>query len=71
MAFNVSFKSEEAPCYKCGDRQVGCHFGCEKYGAWKERYNKTLALINKRRRADNVYRAHLYTAKIKRIAKGR
>lgn len=71
MAFSVSYKAEDAPCYKCGDRAVGCHLDCNRYAAWKEQYNKTLAQINKRRRADNVYRAHLYRAKIKRTLKGR
>ena len=23
-----------APCYGCGDRQIGCHSSCEKYAAF-------------------------------------
>jgi hypothetical protein len=28
------------PCYKCTDRQVGCHSKCEKYKKWKKESNK-------------------------------
>lgn len=28
------------PCYKCTDRQVGCHSKCEKYQQWKKESNK-------------------------------
>lgn len=24
----------KVPCYKCGERQVGCHSMCEKYKAY-------------------------------------
>ena len=40
MSNNI-FKS----CYKCGDRQVGCHANCEKYQAeckQNEEHKKTV-----------------------------
>ena len=37
-------KSGKGCCYKCNERQLGCHSKCEKYLAWKQE----IALINKR-----------------------
>ena len=25
-----------APCYRCPDRQIGCHTGCERYGSYRQ-----------------------------------
>lgn len=25
------------PCKGCGDREIGCHSGCEKYKAWRKK----------------------------------
>lgn len=26
------------PCWKCGNRCVGCHGSCERYGEWRKEY---------------------------------
>lgn len=26
------------PCYKCEDREIGCHSTCEKYNEWKKEH---------------------------------
>ena len=26
------------PCWKCGNRCVGCHGSCELYGEWRKEY---------------------------------
>lgn len=30
--------AKENPCYKCTDREVGCHGRCDKYKAWRQKY---------------------------------
>lgn len=27
---------KENPCFKCTDRQVGCHARCDRYQSWNE-----------------------------------
>lgn len=29
-----------SPCYKCKDRQVGCHSNCKRYKAFRKRIEK-------------------------------
>ncbi len=32
-------------CFKCGDRCVGCHGSCERYGEWRKGYEAESQLI--------------------------
>lgn len=29
-------QNPKVPCYRCSEREVGCHSKCEKYRSWKE-----------------------------------
>lgn len=33
-SFRLKNKPGDNPCYKCPDRQVGCHGTCQKYISW-------------------------------------
>lgn len=33
-------KKMEVPCYKCPDREPGCHGKCEKYAEWNADHQK-------------------------------
>jgi len=33
------------PCFKCGDRCVGCHSSCERYGEWRKAYESNANII--------------------------
>ena len=44
------------PCYKCADREVGCHSKCDKYKAWaKEEYALKEALYATRKKTARTY----------------
>ena len=30
---------KSSPCFKCGNRRVGCHGSCEAYKTWREGYD--------------------------------
>lgn len=34
------------PCYKCVERQFGCHGGCKKYKAWRSEQTALRDAIN-------------------------
>jgi len=42
------------PCYKCGDRKLGCHSKCQKYISW----------VDERKEAFKEYRTHLSNNKL-------
>ncbi|WP_154440389.1 hypothetical protein [Tissierella pigra] len=50
------------PCYKCSNREIGCHSNCNWYLAFKE---KSLELSNNKK-SDNEYGDYLYHA-VKRM----
>lgn len=44
------------PCYKCAEREVGCHSKCEKYKAWaKEKYQQKEAEYALRKKIAKTY----------------
>lgn len=44
---------EIAPCKDCTEKHLACHDSCEKYKAWKDRYNaQQKHLKNNRHRFD-------------------
>ena len=43
----INKKLSKPPCYKCPDREPGCHGRCDKYIEWKDGYQK---------QKDDIYR---------------
>ena len=43
------------PCWKCGDRCVGCHSSCATYKAWREGYDVEKAKTEVSKRSANDY----------------
>lgn len=33
------------PCWKCGNRCVGCHSSCEQYGEWRKEYESNVNAV--------------------------
>ena len=57
---------EKNPCYKCKDRNVGCHSNCEKYQKWKKKSNKA----RDNRKKNREYEAYLSDLKEKNRRRG-
>lgn len=38
-------KEEKNPCFKCNEREPGCHGKCENYIIWKNRHDYLRDLI--------------------------
>lgn len=53
-------------CYGCTERFVGCHANCEKYIAWNEERQKTLAEARERNRKKDAIEGY-YAAKKQRV----
>lgn len=30
----------KTPCYRCDNREIGCHINCPAYNKWKEEHNQ-------------------------------
>ena len=43
-------KKKKAPCYKCQEREPGCHSKCELYAEWRRPFDR--AKVAKRKDAD-------------------
>lgn len=43
------------PCYKCTDREPGCHSVCEKYIEWKAEYQQHKKAIDDIRHIENEF----------------
>lgn len=48
-----SLRNETNPCYKCPDRQVGCHGKCEKYQSWNSEHTEAKEAKRRAKRAEN------------------
>lgn len=48
------------PCWKCGNRCVGCHGSCELYGEWRKEYelNANAVRESKARATDYLAARH-------------
>lgn len=47
-------KNPKAPCYKCGDRVVGCHSTCDRY----KEYAGIMAIDRESRRETSERNSH-------------
>ena len=48
-------------CYGCKERHLGCHSDCEKYAAWKARYEEKKFHFYKQRKEESII--HQYEVK--------
>lgn len=46
----------KSPCYKCPDREKGCHSWCEKWEDFEREKKKEDEVIRKNREKERVYR---------------
>lgn len=53
---------KNSPCYKCNDREIGCHSSCEKYKEWREQYYDKKAEIKKSKATDKIFTEHIFKA---------
>ena len=56
-------KKPDGPCYKCQDRQPGCHGACERYEAYKAEAENYRQKIKAAAAHDNSYAAFSLTVK--------
>ena len=47
------------PCYKCEEREIGCHSECGRYGKWVEEIHRMNKLISKERNLDALATGHV------------
>ena len=53
------------PCYKCEDRTIGCHAGCESYSAWKAEQVETREKISAAKARENIAVDYVVKGKLK------
>ena len=54
----MPISKNKCPCYKCNDRDIGCHAKCKNYKNWREKYYNTKAEIKKSKVADKMFIEH-------------
>ncbi len=58
--FMFGARRPQSPCYKCEDREVGCHSHCEKWDLYSEEYRKD-AQLRKEHKEKNSYEPIKYS----------
>ena len=64
-------KDNTNPCYKCPERQPGCHSSCEKYIGWRRGYDKRKQKILENKKDGESARELLIRQTRKRTEKAR
>lgn len=53
------------PCYKCAERQIGCHGVCERYKAYSAAEAEKKKVIKAKKDEDDIYRNYVCETFIK------
>ncbi|MBQ8893391.1 MAG: hypothetical protein IJ043_03170 [Clostridia bacterium] len=48
-----------SPCYKCGDRRIGCHAKCERYLVWSAAHQEKREAIRAAKAEDGRFREYI------------